>query len=42
MEQERNVISVEPSQVRRETGRDETSSDQEILPVTGTKVVVCR
>jgi hypothetical protein len=29
--------------VRRETGGDETSSDQKVLPVTGTKVPsVCR
>jgi hypothetical protein len=37
MEQERNVITVEPWEVRRKTGGDEPSSDQ-MLPVTGTKV----
>jgi hypothetical protein len=38
MEKERNVISVEPWKLRRETGGDEPSSDHKILPLTGTKV----
>jgi hypothetical protein len=38
MEQERNVISFELCKVEEETGGDEPSSDQKILPVTGTKV----
>jgi hypothetical protein len=38
MQQERNVISVEPWRGVEGNWRDEPSSDQKILPVTGTKV----
>jgi hypothetical protein len=34
-------MSVEAKMVRRETGGDKPSLDQKLLPITGTKVLVC-